>query len=677
MHTSRHALAAHADEHGEAAGDESIDVRQQFQVVRLGFAEPDAGIDPHAVGAGVGGDCRSRNHAGKHIIDHVVVAGAVLHGIGRALHVRSNKADPELTGNRTERGAHVIDHARPGSHGGSRHHFVPGVDRDPNGVRRLVDDGLDHGDDPGQFFLDRDRGRARSGRLAADIEQPGTLGDQLATTSDRVVSARSPDFADKRVGRDSKLPASAGDQRGREPGCGPGSQRPVAFEVGVGQILDDGLADRDQGSRGKVGQDGVVGEHDRVAVFERTVLSVPEFDGPASKIGAIGGHEKFDPVAAVAHDAAKRAVDAVVGQELRRLHRVVFVQHDRQVGGAVVGEHGPRERHRRRGVAVGCRHHNRPFANGRGGARDNTGLRVDDQSARQALHRERHGIAVRVRPFDLMTHAPTGHRDQVTRLGNDRRIRIDDRGERDLHQGTPLAIDQRSRGDRQASVHQDLGHCDRSGINAAAVDPGIGAVERHEDLAGAVGVRDRNKRTVRDGTAGDLGNLHGAQQAIGSHAVQRVRGAHGDDVVGQPVNVATPGVPLLGSHVGARPPRELGMHRGFDLDRHALPPIGRRCDRERTVVAKQRIDTVIHERKEGERDVLIRPLKDEPGLRGRGRRLAGASPVLQFADVPEVALELVDQHPVDVGNGVDPFLPGRPGPRGRRPRHPSHHQNRC
>ncbi|KAG1648102.1 hypothetical protein GQR58_030094 [Nymphon striatum] len=190
MHTSRHALAAHADEHGEAAGDESIDVRQQFQVVRLGFAEPDAGIDPHAVGAGVGGDCRSRNHAGKHIIDHVVVAGAVLHGIGRALHVRSNKADPELTGNRTERGAHVIDHARPGSHGGSRHHFVPGVDRDPNGVRRLVDDGLDHGDDPGQFFLDRDRGRARSGRLAADIEQPGTLGDQLATTSDRVVSAR-------------------------------------------------------------------------------------------------------------------------------------------------------------------------------------------------------------------------------------------------------------------------------------------------------------------------------------------------------------------------------------------------------------------------------------------------------------------------------------------------------
>ncbi|KAG1648105.1 hypothetical protein GQR58_030094 [Nymphon striatum] len=730
MHTSRHALAAHADEHGEAAGDESIDVRQQFQVVRLGFAEPDAGIDPHAVGAGVGGDCRSRNHAGKHIIDHVVVAGAVLHGIGRALHVRSNKADPELTGNRTERGAHVIDHARPGSHGGSRHHFVPGVDRDPNGVRRLVDDGLDHGDDPGQFFLDRDRGRARSGRLAADIEQPGTLGDQLATTSDRVVSARSPDFADKRVGRDvhdahrltnhdTRLSgfrhfnanhAPSNQQRINDVRCSifveirsrkkclaglprvarwrrvgdldlvPGNhecvgdrenavtigvaseaitlgeqvldhaptQRPVAFEVGVGQILDDGLADRDQGSRGKVGQDGVVGEHDRVAVFERTVLSVPEFDGPASKIGAIGGHEKFDPVAAVAHDAAKRAVDAVVGQELRRLHRVVFVQHDRQVGGAVVGEHGPRERHRRRGVAVGCRHHNRPFANGRGGARDNTGLRVDDQSARQALHRERHGIAVRVRPFDLMTHAPTGHRDQVTRLGNDRRIRIDDRGERDLHQGTPLAIDQRSRGDRQASVHQDLGHCDRSGINAAAVDPGIGAVERHEDLAGAVGVRDRNKRTVRDGTAGDLGNLHGAQQAIGSHAVQRVRGAHGDDVVGQPVNVATPGVPLLGSHVGARPPRELGMHRGFDLDRHALPPIGRRCDRERTVVAKQRIDTVIHERKEGERDVLIRPLKDEPGLRGRGRRLAGASPVLQFADVPEVALELVDQHPVDV-----------------------------
>ena len=113
---------------------------------------------------------------------HVVVAGGVLRGAGRALHVHDDDPDSTLGRHSDHCGiaepGDVVDNPRTGGDGGAGHGGFAGVDG-KNGFGISFGKNLDRGEDSPQLLLFPHLGGPGTGRFAANVEDCGTFPDQF------------------------------------------------------------------------------------------------------------------------------------------------------------------------------------------------------------------------------------------------------------------------------------------------------------------------------------------------------------------------------------------------------------------------------------------------------------------------------------------------------------------
>ena len=96
-------------------------------------------------------------------------------------HRRAALGDQRHQGRIVLQRRHVVDDARAGIEAGARHGGAAGVDRHHDSA---LGQALDHGQDALQFFVGIDRPRARPRRLAADIDDVGTLRNETQAIVD-------------------------------------------------------------------------------------------------------------------------------------------------------------------------------------------------------------------------------------------------------------------------------------------------------------------------------------------------------------------------------------------------------------------------------------------------------------------------------------------------------------
>jgi hypothetical protein len=167
-----------------------------------GLAEPDARVDPHLADPRIGRGGGASHQEPPDLVDHVVVAGIVLHGAGVTGHVHRDPADIQLGGHRPQRGAHVVDQGGPGRHRGTGGGLVAGVDRQARpGALDALGDQFEHGEHPTALLVGVDRLRAGPCRLPADVDDPSALGEHLLDTSRGRRQLDEPATVGERVGR--------------------------------------------------------------------------------------------------------------------------------------------------------------------------------------------------------------------------------------------------------------------------------------------------------------------------------------------------------------------------------------------------------------------------------------------------------------------------------------------
>lgn len=201
---SEEALARGADEHRAPEGDELVESGEELEVVLHGLAEADPRVeaDPFL------GDPRGHREGeplleeGAHVGDDVVVLRVVLHRPRLAEHVHEAEVVAAVGDNARElrigpeRGD-VVDH-----HGAERERpagdlRLRRVDRQGSAL-----EALEHGQDPPQLLVDRDALGAGAGRLAPDVDEGGSLGQQPAGLRDGDVGREEAPAVRERVGRD-------------------------------------------------------------------------------------------------------------------------------------------------------------------------------------------------------------------------------------------------------------------------------------------------------------------------------------------------------------------------------------------------------------------------------------------------------------------------------------------
>ena len=153
------------------------------------LAKPDSRVDAQALRIDAGGET-ARDPLTQEFADFgndVGVARILLHRRGLALHVHQADSGARARGGReralaTQR-THVIDELRACSDGGSHDGRVAGIDRYRHS--RLARQPLDHGHDTATLLVTGRRDRARSRRLAADVDDRGTRLDHRERAVDR------------------------------------------------------------------------------------------------------------------------------------------------------------------------------------------------------------------------------------------------------------------------------------------------------------------------------------------------------------------------------------------------------------------------------------------------------------------------------------------------------------
>lgn len=198
-------LARHADEHRDAGGRQSAQVREQREIVGGSLAESDARVDADPLRRDAGRKaCGPTAHEVVTNLDGGIrIHGIRLHRRGRALHVHQAHAGAGLRDdlNRTGRleRAHVVDEGRPRGDRCPHHLGLRSVDRHRHaGAGR---EALDHRQHAAEFLLDGDWLRARPGRLAANVEDRGTLPGQPQPMLDRCAGALEPPAVRERIRR--------------------------------------------------------------------------------------------------------------------------------------------------------------------------------------------------------------------------------------------------------------------------------------------------------------------------------------------------------------------------------------------------------------------------------------------------------------------------------------------
>ena len=116
----------------------------------------------------------------EHLGDDVVVDRAAVHVVAVAAPVHDDVRRPGVGHDPRharvgQAAAHVVDHVRAGRQGGGSHRGPHRVDADDHalGGQRPHD-----GQHPAQLLLGVDPLRARPGRLAADVDEVGAVGDE-------------------------------------------------------------------------------------------------------------------------------------------------------------------------------------------------------------------------------------------------------------------------------------------------------------------------------------------------------------------------------------------------------------------------------------------------------------------------------------------------------------------
>ena len=199
-HLSRHQpeerLAAGADQHRPAGGDQRPQPSQQGQVVDGRLPEPEAGVDPHLVDAGVPGPRRTIDQKGTHLGHHVAVLRRLLHRPGLTPHVHRHPAHARLGRHPFQRRRHVVDQGRPRRHRLLGHSRPPGVDGDPHVWRQ----GRDHGQHPADLLVLRHRFRPRTGALTTHVDHIRPLGHHRQAVGHGRVGIEPPAAVGERVG---------------------------------------------------------------------------------------------------------------------------------------------------------------------------------------------------------------------------------------------------------------------------------------------------------------------------------------------------------------------------------------------------------------------------------------------------------------------------------------------
>ena len=173
------ALARQPRQHGHAQLGETLELREQLQVVRGVLAEAEARIDDDALlrNAGHFGGEDALGQETVHLAHHIVVLRCGLHRTRFALHVHQHDGDAECGGG-IERAfaaqaVDIVDHPGARLHGRAHHLGLGGVDADRHG--HLRSQAFDHRHHATKLFFDLHFGGAGSGGFAADVEHVGAL----------------------------------------------------------------------------------------------------------------------------------------------------------------------------------------------------------------------------------------------------------------------------------------------------------------------------------------------------------------------------------------------------------------------------------------------------------------------------------------------------------------------
>ena len=154
-----------------------------------GLAKTDTRVKPDTIRLDAAGHCDVRTFGQiiAHLIDHILILGLVLHGLGLALHVHQHHRHAQLgrCGNRSVRAqsGDIIPDISAGLHCRTGHIRLERIHRDA--CRCLFAQGLDHRDDAAQFLIRRHRFSARPGTFAAHINHVRAVGQHLQTAIHR------------------------------------------------------------------------------------------------------------------------------------------------------------------------------------------------------------------------------------------------------------------------------------------------------------------------------------------------------------------------------------------------------------------------------------------------------------------------------------------------------------
>ena len=214
--------------HGETGGDQRVEVGEQREVVADGLAEADAGVDPDLARrpSAAAASARSTRNA-PHLGHDVVVAGVGLHGPGVAQHVHRDEPDagPGRRGHVGQVAETSLTSVAPAAMAAS----ATSAWRVSMLTRTSPASASIDGDHPAAFLGRIDGLGAGPGRLAADVDDVGALGDQRPAVGDGRLVVEVPAAVGERVGGD--VEHAHHERAGRAPYLPPWMNRIASWRV--------------------------------------------------------------------------------------------------------------------------------------------------------------------------------------------------------------------------------------------------------------------------------------------------------------------------------------------------------------------------------------------------------------------------------------------------------------
>ena len=187
------ALPRGPEDHGMTHPGQLFETIDQLEIVPGRLAEADPGVDGNrgAIGPGHDDGFDSLNEELADLCHHIDIHRVGLHRPWPALHVDQHDANPgsshQICHPRGRAGGDVVDDLRAQLDGSLGYLGLRGIHRDDDTSGHQA---FDHRQDPALLLVNRDRIRARPGRLPSYVDDRGTLFGQGQAASDRVVDLK-------------------------------------------------------------------------------------------------------------------------------------------------------------------------------------------------------------------------------------------------------------------------------------------------------------------------------------------------------------------------------------------------------------------------------------------------------------------------------------------------------